>query len=134
MDVARIMGLWTEPIPDGPAAEEAFATCYAAELTVNGVEFTRAALVARARGLQATYSDIRAEVLDLIETPDRLVVAFLMHVRHAGRLTTPLGVIEPTGRTAVIRTIDILTVRGGLITDIAVVADELGLLTQLKAA
>ena len=57
-----------------------------------------------------------------------------MHVRRTGRLTTLLGVIEPTGRTAVLWTIDILPVRGGLITDVAVVADELGLLTQLEAA
>ena len=60
-----------------------------------------------------------------------MVVAFVMHVRHTGPLPTPLGVLPPTGRTAAVRTIDVLAVDDGLVTDITVVADELGLLTQL---
>jgi hypothetical protein len=54
-------------------------------------------------------------------------------VRHTGTLTTPLGAVPATGREAVIRTIDILSVRDGKITDITVVADEFGLLSQLDA-
>jgi hypothetical protein len=131
--VDRILSLWSEPIPAGADGDDRFATCYAEQLTVNGVPFSRADLVTRARSLQASYSDIRGEVLEVVETPDRLVLGFVMHVRHTGPLTTPLGVVEPTGRIAAIRTIDILAVRDGLITGITVVADELGLLTQLEA-
>ena len=129
--VDRLMALWREPVPDGDAGTAAFGTCYATELTVNGAPFTLADLVTRARGMQAAYSDIRPEVLEVVAAPDRVVIAFIMHVRHTGPLTTPLGVLPATGREAAARTIDILAVRDGRVTDITVVADELGLLTQL---
>jgi predicted ester cyclase len=131
--IERVMSLWATPVPDGPAGEESFAACYAAELTVNGMPFTLADLVARARGLQAAYSDIRPVVQRVVEAPGVVVVAFDMHITHTGTLSTPLGPLAPTGRTAVVRTIDILTVHDGRITGIIVVADELGLLTQLGA-
>jgi hypothetical protein len=83
--------------------------------------------------MQAAYSDIRPEVLEVVSAPGRVVVAFVMHVRHTGPLTTPLGVVEPTGRESAARTIDILAVRDGLVTDVTVVSDELGLLTGLGA-
>lgn len=129
--VDRLMALWAEPVPPGDAGLAAFGACYAAELTVNGTPFTLGQLVERARTLQSTYRPIRPEVLDVVAAPGRVVVGFLMHVRHVGPLTTPLGVLAPTGRTAAIRTIDILEITDGLITGITVVADELGLLTAL---
>jgi hypothetical protein len=129
--VDRLMALWREPVPAGDAGIEAFRTCYAERLTVNGAPFTLAELVARARTLQQAYSGIRPEVLEVVAAPGRVVVAFLLHVRHTGPLHTPLGVLPPTGRTAAVRTIDILAVRDGLVTGVTVVADELGLLTRL---
>jgi predicted ester cyclase len=131
--IDRVMALWAAPVPAGAAGEEAFGACYAAELTVNGAPFTLAALVDRARALQAAYSGIRPEVQRVVAAPGVVVVAFDMHVTHTGVLTTPLGPVAPTGRTATARTIDILTVAGGRVTDIIVVADELGLLTALGA-
>jgi hypothetical protein len=131
--VDRLMALWREPVPPGDLGDKAFGTCYADRLTVNGTPFTLADLVARARGMQAAYSDIRPEVLEVVSAPGRVVVAFVMHVRHTGPLTTPLGVVEPTGRESAARTIDILAVRDGLVTDVTVVSDELGLLTGLGA-
>ena len=131
--VDRLMALWREPVPPGALGEKAFGACYADRLTVNGTPFTLADLVARARGMQAAYSDIRPEVLEVVSAPDRVVVAFVMHVRHTGPLTTPLGVVEPTGRESAARTIDILAVRDGLVTDVTVVSDELGLLAGLGA-
>jgi ketosteroid isomerase-like protein len=128
--IDRVMALWGDPVPPGPAGEAAFGACYAPSLVVNGTPFTLGDLVARARALQVAYSDIRAEVLDVVSTPDKIVVAFVMHVRHTGPLTTPLGVAAPTGREGAVRTIDILTVRDGRITGITVAADELGLLTS----
>jgi hypothetical protein len=44
-----------------------------------------------------------------------------------------LGEVPATGREAAARTIDILAVRDHKITDVTVVADELGMLTQLNA-
>jgi ketosteroid isomerase-like protein len=131
--VDRVMALWTGPIPDGSDGEAAFGECYAERLTVNNAEFLLADLVARARVLHAAHSDIRAELLQVLAAPEHVVVAFVMHVRHTGPLPTPLGTLPATGRAAAARTIDILTVRDGKITDITVVADELGMLTQLGA-
>ena len=129
--VDRLMALWREPVPPGDAGIAAFSACYADRLTVNGVPFTLADLVTRARALQTAYSTIRPEVLEVVAAPGYVVVAFVMHVRHTGPLATPLGVLPPTGKEAAVRTIDVLAVRDGRITGITVVADELGLLTQL---
>ena len=129
--VDRLMALWQEPVPAGDAGTAAFGACYADPLTVNGAPMTLAELVERARTLQAAHSGIRAEVLDVVAAPGRVVVAFVMHVRHTGPLRTPLGVLAPTGRTAAIRTIDVLAIGDGRVTGVTVVADELGLLTQL---
>ena len=131
--VDRVMALWTGPIPDGPDGEAAFSECYTERLTVNGADFRLADLVARARVLHAAHSDIRTELLQVLAAPEHVVVAFVMHVRHTGPLPTPLGTVAATGREAAARTIDILGVRDGKITDITVVADELGMLTQLGA-
>jgi hypothetical protein len=131
--VDRLMALWREPVPEGDAGIAAFGACYAAELTVNGAPVTLAGLVERARTLQRAYTDIRPEVLEVIAAPGRVVVAFVMHVRHTGPLPTPLGVVPPTGRAAAARTIDILAVRDDRVTAVTVVADELSLLTGLGA-
>jgi SnoaL-like polyketide cyclase len=129
--IDRVMELWSGPIPDGPDGEAAFGECYADPLTVNGAAFRLADLVARARALHAAHSVIRPEVLQVLAAPGHVVVAFVMHVRHTGPLATALGTVPATGREAAARTIDILAVRDGKITDITVVADELGMLTQL---
>ena len=137
MDVAafvdRVLALWRDPVPEGEAGVAAFGTCYAAELTVNGTRFALADLVERARALQRAYSVIRPEVLEVITAPQRIVLAFVMHVEHTGPLVTPLGVVPPTGRTSAARTIDILEVHDERVTAITVVADELGLLIGLGA-
>jgi len=122
------MALWQKPEP----TETAFATCYADHLTVNGTPMTLADLVERARSLHGSFSDFRHELLDVVTAPERLAVAFVMHMRHTGPFPTPSGVLPATGRTVAVRTIDILTVRDDKITDITVVADDLGLLKQLS--
>jgi predicted ester cyclase len=126
--VERLMSLWT-----GPADEAAFATLYADPVRVNGVPLTVADLVARARALHATYSDVAFEVVDEIETPDRAVVGFRMRGRHTGPLDSPLGTVAPTGRTVEARVTDILVLDRGLVTDIWVVSDDLAVLRQLDA-
>lgn len=131
--VDRVMALWAGPIPDGPAGEAAFAECYADELTVNGAPFRLADLVTRARRLHTAFSGVRAELLQVLAAPGHVVVAFVMHVRHTGPLLTPLGEVPASGRTAAARTIDILGVRDNKITEVTVVADDLGMLTQLDA-
>lgn len=64
--VDRLMALWQQPVPAGDAGAAAFGALYADPLTVNGVPFTVADLVARARTMQAAYSDLRAELRDVV--------------------------------------------------------------------
>jgi SnoaL-like polyketide cyclase len=73
-------------------------------------------------------------LLDTVETPDRVVIAFLMRGRHVGPFTSPLGTVAPTQRDIEVRTIDVLVVTEGLVSAIWVVSDDLGLLRQLDAA
>ncbi|WP_204058796.1 ester cyclase [Microbispora corallina] len=127
----RLLRLWERPL-DGDA-EAAFREVYADPVRVNGGLLPVSGLVERARALHTAYEGRVTELVDEIETPGRLVVGFRMRARHTGPLQTPLGTVPPTGREVVIRVTDILTVEDGLITDIWMVADELGLLLQLDA-
>ena len=136
MDTDALLALWTEPLPaDDAAATAAFARLYTDPVVVNGVPLTPAAMVERARALQAAFAERRTVVHDVVTAPGRLVLAFEMHVRHTGPLRTPLGDVPATGRTAVSRAIDVLTVGADdRIAAVRVVSDELGMLTQLGAA
>jgi hypothetical protein len=133
LNLDLLLRLWLEPIGDGAAAEAAFRQVYADPVTVNGTALTVADLVERASSLQAAYEGLRVELVDRVETPDRVVVGFRLRGRHVGPLHTPLGTVAPTGRVVETRITDILTVAGGLVTDIWVVSDDLGTLTQLGA-
>jgi hypothetical protein len=67
---------------------------------------TVADLVARARHLHATVSDLKTDVIDAFEAPGRAV---LVH-RMTGR--------DRTGQPTDALTIDVLVLAGGLITDV----------------
>jgi len=129
----RLLRLWTEPIRDDLEARAAFAQVYADPVLVNGLPMTVAGLADRARSLQHAFEGLRMQILDRVETPDRIVIAFVMHGRHVGPYTSPLGVVPPAGREVQVRTIDVLTLDRGLVSAIWVVADDLGMLTQLGA-
>jgi hypothetical protein len=62
-----------------------------------------------------------------------VVVAFAMTARHISSWPSALGEVPPTGRTVTVRTIDVLTLTGGLVSGIWVVSDETGMLSQLGA-
>jgi hypothetical protein len=127
----RLLALWAEPLGDD--AEARFAVVYADPVLVNGTPLRTADMVARARALQGTYSDTGFEVVDRVEAGDKLVVGFRMRGRQTGALNTPIGTVEPTGKLVETRVTDILTVTGGLVTDIWVVSDDLSTLVQLDA-
>jgi predicted ester cyclase len=133
LDLDRLLRLWLEPIGETTAAEAAFGEAYADPVTVNGTAVAVAELVERARALQAAYEGLRIELVDRVETPDRVVIGFRMLGRHVGPLPTPLGTVAPTGRVVATRVTDILTVAGGRVTDVWVVSDDLGTLLQLDA-
>ena len=94
---------------------------------------TVAQLVDRTRSLQQSFDGLSMQIVDRIDTSDRLVIAFLMRGRHVGPYASPLGSIPPTGREIEVRTIDVLTIEDGLVSAIWVVADDLGLLVRLDA-
>jgi predicted ester cyclase len=129
----RLLSLWTEPVDGRDDPEAAFGAVYADPVVVNGAEMSLTALVARARSLQQAFDQLGMDILDIVEAPGRVVVAFVMRGRHVGSYASPLGTVAPTGRDIAVRTIDVLTVSGGLVTAIWVVADDLGMLVQLDA-
>jgi predicted ester cyclase len=129
----RLLDLWQEPVDERDDPEAAFRELYADPVSINGAPTPVSLLVERARALQRGFAGLTTEILDQVETPDRLVIAFYMRGRHVGPLLTPIGTVAPTGRTVEIRTIDVLTIADGVITALWVVSDELGMLTQLDA-
>ena len=110
----------------------AFGEVYADPVLVNGTELALTGLVDRARALQRAFDGLSMQILDIVEAPGRVVVAFLMRGQHTGPFASPVGTIAPTHRDIEVRTIDVLTLTDGVISGIWVVSDELGLLRQLS--
>lgn len=133
-DVDALLRLWSEPLPaSDEEAAAAFRERYTDPVTVNGAELTAADLVARARAVQATFDRRDNEVLDVVQTPDKVAVAFRMSGRQVGPLATMLGPLPPTGGHVELRVIDILTLTDGRVSSIWMVADELGALVTADA-
>jgi ketosteroid isomerase-like protein len=133
-DVERLLRLWTEPLPaDDDAAAEVFRALYTDPVTINGTPLGAAALVARAREVQAAFEDLEREVLAVADAGERVAVAFRMGGRQVGTLTTSAGPLPPTGQVLRLRVIDLLTLTDGRISEIVMVADELGALAALGA-
>ena len=128
----RLLPLWTQPVDSRDDAEAAFREVYADPVVVNGIETPVAELVRRAGTLQRAFDRLGMQILDTVETPDRVVIAFLMRGRHVGVFDSPLGAVAPTQREIEVRTIDVLTVTAGVVSAIWVVSDDLGLLRQLE--
>lgn len=129
----RLLPLWTHPVDDRDDPEAAFRDLYADPVTVNGTEMPIPELVNRARSLQTAFDRLDMHVLDVVQTLDRVVIAFLMRGRHVGPFVSPLGTVAPTQHDIEVRTIDVLTIDSGVISAIWVVSDDLGLLRQLDA-
>jgi ketosteroid isomerase-like protein len=133
-DVERLLRLWSDSLPeDDAAAADAFRELYTDPVTVNGTPIGVADLVDRARAVQHTFDPVRREVLSVVEEGDRVAVAFRMGGPQVGTWTTSAGPVPATGREFWLRVIDVLTLADGRITDIVMVADELGVLVALDA-
>jgi predicted ester cyclase len=129
----RLFDLWLEPVDERDDPEAAFRELYADPVSINGAPTPVSSLVDRARSLQRSFAGLTTDIVDHVETPDRVVVAFHMRGQHVGPLPTTIGTVAPTGRWVEIRTVDVLTIAEGVITSLWVVPDELGMLTQLDA-
>lgn len=131
--IERLLALWNEPPPAGEAGHAAFLELYTDPVRLNGADVSIDDMVARARALAATLSGRRTELLSQVEAGDQLAVAFRIHARHVGSLSTPLGEVPATGRDVTVQVIDILTLQDGRIREIWMVADTFGQLLQLDA-
>jgi hypothetical protein len=132
--VERLMDLWLALPADDEDAVAAFRALYTDPVQINGTSTSAEELVARARMLHATYDGLSQELIDRVDAPGKTVIAFRMRGTHVGPLSTPLGVIAPTGRPISILTIDVLTLQpDGRVSAVWVVPDELGLLIGLDA-
>ena len=132
-DVDRLLRLWSEPLPDDAAAAAAFRELYTDPVTVNGAPVPAAGLVVRARALQAALDRVEREVVHVVEAGDQVAVAFRLRGRHTGTLSTSAGPVPATGEAVELRVIDVLTLTDGRISDIWMVADELGALAGTGA-
>lgn len=133
IDTDRLMGLWASPPADDADALAELRALYADPVQINGTAMTAVDLLARVRGMQRAYTGLQHELLERVDAPGRLVVAFRLRGTHTGPLATPLGELPATGRPFEVRVIDILTLADGRISTVTMVADELGQLASLGA-
>ncbi|WP_250007887.1 ester cyclase [Actinoplanes sp. M2I2] len=129
--VDEILALWHELPDDEGEARAASARVYADQVVVNGAEVTLDDLIAHARALQSAISDMRFDLLERVEHDDKVVLAFRMHGRHTGALSTSIGTISATGEEVTMQGVDVCTFAGGRIVAVTAVTDELGLLSRL---
>src|SRR4051794_39719948 len=120
--VTRLLDLWAAPIPDSADALARFATVYTDPVTLNGTALPLAALVERAAATHRALERTGVEILEVVAQDDKVVVAFTMTARHIGTWPSVLGGVPATGRTVTVRTIDVLTLTGGLVSDLCVVS------------
>ena len=132
-DIEALLDLWTGLPTDAAEAADAFRALYTDPVVVNGATVAAGDLVARAQALQRTFQPLRREVLDVCDAGDKVAVAFRLGGRQIGPLSTAAGVLPPTGRDITLRVIDILTLTDGRISEITMVADELGALAAVDA-
>lgn len=120
-----------------PASPEAaladFRRWYTDPVLVNGTSVTAAEMASRADALRRTFADIEREVLNVVDGGKKVAIAFRMGGPHVGPLHTSAGILQPTGKTIMLRIIDILTLRNGKIAEITMVADELDGLAAANA-
>jgi len=133
IDTDQLMGLWADPPADDTAALAVLRALYTDPVQINGTTMTARDLLARVRGMQRAYSGLRHELVERVDAPGKLVIAFRLLGTHTGPLTTPFGELAATGRPFTIRVIDILTLADGLISAVTMVGDELGQLAALDA-
>jgi hypothetical protein len=133
--VDRALRLWTELVPEGDDALEAFGGVYTDPLDVNGESTPLQVLVDRARMLQRAFDGIQVQIKERVEAPGRRAFAFQITARHVGPLETPLGQIAATGRRLRLDGMDIFVVDDAAerVTGVFAIADFLDLLLQAGA-
>jgi predicted ester cyclase len=130
--VDRLMTLWAKPFDDEDEALAHFAELYHDPITVNGMELPLTALVTRSADLHQSLRRDSVDILDVVQAADAIAVAFRMTGAQVGTYRSALGDVAATGRQFSLQVIDILRLTEGRIESIRMVADEAGLLAQLR--
>ena len=77
----RLLPLWTEPVDGRGDPEAAFGEVYADPVAVNGTEMSLNGAWSPWSRSQQAFDQLGMDILDTVETPDRVVVAFEMRGR-----------------------------------------------------
>lgn len=131
-DIEDLLELWTQPIRPDRAAD-AFRRFYLDPVLINGTPISAEDLAHRAAALRGAFDVVRREVIEICDGGDKIAVAFRLGGRHVGPLMTAAGELAATGQELTLSVIDILTLRGGRISEITMVANELAALFQIGA-
>jgi hypothetical protein len=129
----RLFDLWTVPPQARDDPEAAFRELYDDPVLINGTPVAVVDLVARAQALHVAFNEHDIRIVERIEEPGKLAIAFRHTARHTGPWATPVGVVEPTDKIVSGLGIDLLTVRDHRVVGIWVLADELQRLMQVQA-
>jgi steroid delta-isomerase-like uncharacterized protein len=88
-------------------------------------------VVAALRPFREAFPDIRHQILDVVESGNKIAVELTVTGIHTGTFRTPQGDVPPTGRTIVWEAVDIVTLRDGKIASWHTYFDQLAFLAQL---
>lgn len=83
------------------------------------------------RAYAAAFPDLRHETVAAVESGDTIAVELRINGTHTGPFQTPNGTIPATGKAAVWRSVDFITVGGGLLRSWHVYFDQLTFMGQL---
>lgn len=88
-------------------------------------------LLEDSKAITQAFPDLRIEVENLVEQGNVVMVEGIGRGTHQGMLQTPKGSIQPTGRRAEVRFVDVYQVSDGRIRAGRFYVDALGLFRQL---
>ena len=77
------------------------------------------------------FPGMRHEVVDYVESGNKIAVELRITMTHSGPFRTPAGEIPPTGKTVTVESVDVITVEGGQVKSWHTYFDQLAFLQQL---
>ena len=77
------------------------------------------------------FPDLRHEIVDVVESGDKIAVELRIEGTHTGTLHTPQGDVAPTGRSVVWESVDFVTLRDGKVATWHTYFDQMAFLAQL---
>ena len=77
------------------------------------------------------FPDLRHQIVDIVESGDKIAVELRIACTHTGTLRTPQGDVPPTGRSVAWEQIDFVTLRDGKVATWHTYFDQMAFLTQL---